>query len=145
MAVQTINQSPQITNFVVRAGDTIQFGFSIRNKDTGQLEELTDKVLHCQVRTKQGVEKQNLVLGAGIELTNAPEWDTAARGTQTPVPPVADEDVPDGLAVLTIVGATTEDITICRELKYDLEVTEPDGYVLTHRAGTITGEADVTR
>jgi len=145
MAVQTINQAPQITNFVVRAGDSLQFGFWIRNATTGQLEPLTDKTIKCQVRTRQGVLKQSLIAGDGIEITEAPEWNATILGTQSPVPPVADEDVTDGMAILTIDGTTTADLEKCKELKYDIEVTETDGQVRTHRAGTITGEADVTR
>jgi hypothetical protein len=145
MAAQTINQSPQVTDFTVLAGDTLQFGFRIRDVDTGQLVPLTGKTIHCQVRTKQGVLKQDLTEGDGITITTSPEWNTAQDGAQDPVPPVADEDVTDGMAVLLIEAATTADIATCRELKYDIEVTEPDGQVRTHRIGRITGQTGVTR
>ncbi len=145
MAVQTINQAAQVTNFIIRAGDTLRFGFWIREVTTGQLQPLTDMTLRCQVRTKQGVLKQTLTEGSGIEITDAPEWNDALLGTQSPVPPVADEDVTDGMAYFSISAATTADLATCRELKYDIEVTDADGQVRTHRAGTISGEQDVTR
>lgn len=147
MAAQTINQAPQITNFNIRAGDTLRFGFCIRDVTTGQLQPLTSMTLRCQVRTKQGVLKQTLTEGGGggIEITDAPEWNTALLGAQNPVPPVADEDVTDGMAYFSISATTTADLATCRELKYDIEVTDSDGQVRTHRAGTISGEQDVTR
>ncbi len=145
MAVQTISQAAQVTNFVVRAGDTLRFGFWIREVTTGQLQPLTDLTLRCQVRTKQGVLKQTLIEGDGIEITEAPEWNDATLGPQSPVPPVADEDVTDGMAYFSIDATTTADIAICRELKYDIEVTDAEGQVRTHRAGIISGEPDVTR
>ena len=134
MAVQTISQAAQVTNFVVRAGDTLRFGFWIREVTTGQLQPLTDLTLRCQVRTKQGVLKQTLIEADGIEITEAPEWNHATLGPQSPVPPVADEDVTDGMAYFSIDATTTADIAICRELKYDIEVTDAEGQVRTHRA-----------
>lgn len=145
MAAQIVNQSPQITNFSVRAGDTLVFGFRLREQVTGQLQPLTGRVLRCQVRTKQGVLKQTLTEGSGIEITTSPEWDEDILGVQSPIPPVADEDVVDGMAVFSVSAVTTADIATCRELRYDIEVTEADGQVRTHRAGAVTGEADVTR
>lgn len=119
MAAQLADFSPKIVNLKVTAGDDIFLPITV--KQDGDPIDISDYVFHCQFREKDGTIVYDLTQGDGITI----------------YPLIGKFDIRGD-------GAETAGYDCETELKYDIDVVDPNDNRRTWIAGTCTVSPQIT-